>query len=134
MSDQARGEPRAATILVVDDEAGIQKLMRKVLSAAGYDVMAAMDGREALELLKGSKVDLVVTDLVMPEMEGLEMIQSIRKERPEVKIIAMSGMFGGQFLRSARLLGAHATLVKPFQPRDLLEAVRRVLTAGRSLE
>jgi PAS domain S-box-containing protein len=124
------GPPGTATILVVDDEPGIRALMQKVLTGAGYKVMEARDGKDALGQIQGSEVDLVVTDLSMPEMEGLEMIGIIRKERPELKIIAISGMFGGRFLHAAELLGAHATLAKPIRPDDLLDAVRRVLSAG----
>ena len=121
------GRPRAATILVVDDEAGIRGFMRNVLTGAGYKVMEARDGKDALEQIRGSEVNLVLTDLVMPEMEGLETIRIIRGEWPDVKIIAISGMFGGRFLHAAELLGAHATLAKPIRPDDLLEAVRRAL-------
>ncbi|HEV3197266.1 MAG TPA: response regulator [Bryobacteraceae bacterium] len=124
------GPPGTATILVVDDEAGIRGLLRKVLAGAGYKVMEAKNGKEALEQIRGAELDLVLTDLVMPDMEGLEMIGIIHKERPELKIIAISGMFGGRFLHAAELLGAHATLAKPIRPDDLLDAVRRVLAAG----
>ena len=123
----ALGAPRAATILVVDDMAGIRGLVRKVLAGAGYNVMEAVDGKDALRQIRSTDVDLVLTDLVMPEMEGLEMIRNIRTEWPALKIIAMSGAFDGQFLQTAGLLGAHATLAKPIRPDALLNAVRRVL-------
>ena len=124
---QALGTPRAATILVVDDMAGIRGFVRKVLTGAGYRVMEAENGIEALQQMNASVVDLVLTDLVMPEMEGLEVIRRVCKERPELKIIGMSGAFGGQFLKPAELLGAHARLAKPIRPDDLLDTVRRVL-------
>jgi YesN/AraC family two-component response regulator len=76
-------------------------------------------------------VDLMLTDLVMPEMEGLDLIRRVRKERPELKVIAMSGEFGGSFLKVAGLLGAHATLPKPIRPDALLDSIRRVLEDGR---
>ena len=121
------GPPRAATILVVDDMAGIRGLLRKVLTGAGYNVIEAADGKEALEQMRTSQVDLVLTDLVMPEMDGIETIRTIHMQWPELKIIAMSGEFGGQFLHVAELLGANATVPKPIRPEVLLNMVRRVL-------
>ena len=73
-------------------------------------------------------VDLVITDLVMPEQEGLETLQRLRVERPELPVIAISGAFGGSFLKSARLFGATAALPKPIDPEELLRAVREALT------
>ena len=78
--------------------------------------------------MRGVEFDLVIMDLVMPDVEGLETIDIIRKERPQLKTIAMSGRFGGQFLPVAELLGAKATLAKPIRPDELLETVRRVLS------
>lgn len=121
------GTPRAATILVVDDMAGIRGLLRKVLTGAGYKVIEAADGKQALQQMRTSQVDLVLTDLVMPEMEGIETIRTIHTQWPELKIIAMSGELGGQFLQVAELLGANATLPKPIRPEVLLDMVRRVL-------
>ena len=124
------GPPPPLTILVVDDEAAIRGLARKVLTGAGYSVLEAPDGKRALQQIRNSKVDLVLTDLVMPEVEGLEMIRNIRHDWPETKIIAMSGAFGGQFLQAAELLGAQAILAKPIRPDDLLAAIRRVFAEG----
>ncbi len=122
------GTPRAATILVVDDMEGIRRLLRKVLTGAGYKVIEAADGKQALQQMRTSQVDLVLTDLVMPEMEGIEAIQTIHMQWPELKIIAISGEFGGQFLQVAEHLGANATLPKPIRPEVLLDVVRRVLS------
>ena len=128
------GTPRAATILVVDDVVGIRGLLRKVLTGAGYKVIEAADGKQALQQIRTSQVDLVLTDLVMPEMEGIETIQTIHMQWPELKIIAMSGEFAGQYLHVAELLGANATLPKPIRPDVLLDVVRRVLPEkGRKL-
>jgi len=77
--------------------------------------------------MRTSHVDLVLTDLVMPDMEGIETIRTIHTQWPALKIIAMSGEFGGQFLHVAELLGANATLPKPIRPEVLLDVVRRVL-------
>lgn len=115
------------TILVVDDMAGIRGLLRKVLTGAGYKVIEAADGKQALQQMRTSQVDLLLTDLVMPEKDGIEAIRTIHMQWPELKIIAMSGEFGGQFLHAAELLGANASLPKPVRPEVLLDVVRRVL-------
>lgn len=117
-----------ATILVVDDEPAIRTLLRQVLEGAGYNVLEAEDGEKAIALAT-AETDLVITDLVMPDREGLETIRLLRKQKPDLKIIAMSGAFHGEFLEVAEKLGAVATLAKPIRPNDLLKTVREV-TAG----
>ena len=120
--------PARGTILVVDDEESIRKLLETILTAEGYDVCAAADGREAVEVMRQRNIDLVITDLVMPESEGLETIQTLRGGQPALKIIAMSGAFGGKFLSAAIKLGASATLLKPIGRDRLLSTVRDVLS------
>ncbi|MBI4876451.1 MAG: PAS domain S-box protein [Acidobacteria bacterium] len=128
---EALGPPRpAATILVVDDEPGIRSLLRQVLAREGYQVLEAEDGKQAMERAAGSHLDLVITDLVMPEQEGLETIGKLRKQQPDLKIVAISGAFEGEFLKVAAMLGAQATLAKPVSPRQLLETVRKVLSGA----
>ncbi|MEI9977227.1 MAG: response regulator [Ignavibacteriota bacterium] len=118
------GPPHAvARILVVDDEESVRSLLRNMLTEAGHEVLEASNGREATERLRAEAVDLMVTDLVMPEREGIETIMELHRTRPELGIIAMSGAFGGQFLRAARLFGARATLTKPIDPDVLLAEV-----------
>jgi len=116
-----------ATILVVDDEEGIRLLFRQTLEEAGYQVLVACDGGEALAVAHHCRIDLVVTDLVMPGKEGIETIQALRLEQPEIKIVAVSGAFGGTFLQIAKRLGADATLKKPVSSSDLTATVRAVL-------
>ena len=98
-----------------------------MLRGAGYSVESAPDGREAVHRLAEAAFDLVITDLVMPEQEGIETIQILRKEFPHLKIVAVSGAFGGEYLRVARLLGAHAILEKPFSVDSLLAVVEETL-------
>jgi PAS domain S-box-containing protein len=119
--------PRTGAILVVDDEEAIRNLFREVLEGAGHHVSVARDGREALALARERRFDVVVTDLVMPEREGIETILTLRKDRPGLKIIAVSGAFGGAMLKAARVLGADVTLRKPVKPCDLVETVRALL-------
>ena len=122
------GPPRvAARILVVDDEEGVRSLLRILLTDAGHEVLEAGNGREATEKLRSEAIDLMITDLVMPEREGIETILELHRTRPELGIIAMSGAFGGQFLRAARLFGARATLSKPIDPDVLLAEVHGFL-------
>jgi CheY-like chemotaxis protein len=125
---KALGEPRpAGKVLVVDDEEGIRGLFARILTGGGYEVSVAADGDQAQISLEAGSYDLVITDLVMPNREGIETIRTIRQGYPGVKIIAISGAFGGSFLKAATLLGADATLLKPVDPGQLLETVRKTL-------
>ncbi len=117
----------AATILVVDDEAGIRGLLRDLLKTAGYEVLEAEDGRQAMTQVETHHVDLMITDLIMPEQEGIETIGLLRQRQPNLKIIAMSGAMDSVFLEAASHLGTQATVAKPFNNEKLLETVQRVL-------
>jgi len=122
------GQPSPlGTILIVDDDEHIRKLFEQMLTAEGYRVVAAADGKEALQIVRGRSIDLVITDLVMPESEGIETIQAIRSERPTLKIIAVSGAFGGKFLGIAAKMGVSATLLKPIGRDTLVSTIRTVL-------
>jgi len=116
-----------ALILVVDDEDGIRGYFQCVLAGAGFQVLGAANGDEALRLARAQTFDVVLTDLVMPGREGIETILSLRQEQPGLKIIAVSGAYDGAFLRLAEGLGADATLKKPVSPPQLVGAVRSML-------
>lgn len=118
----------AATILVVDDEESVRGFFQRVLTGAGYEVFVAGDGAQALKKIHERRFDLLVTDLVMPEQEGLDIIGILHKEWPQLKIVAVSGAFGGTFLKAAQLLGAKAALLKPVSPEQLLAAVQAALS------
>jgi DNA-binding response OmpR family regulator len=120
-----------ARILVVDDEAGVRGFLRKVLEDDGYEVIEAGDGKQALRQARAAHVDLVITDLVMPELEGIETIRALRREVPGVRIIAISGAFGGQYLTMAQKLGAAAVLNKPVSAELLLATVAELLKSRR---
>ncbi len=122
-----------ACILLIDDEASVRSTLGKYLTHAGHEVVEASDGKQAMELLEESPVDLVITDMYMPDMDGIEFTIRLGQGLPGVKIIAISG--GGHMdkhdvLEMAQRLGAARTLAKPFTRDDLLAAVREVLTEG----
>lgn len=117
-------------ILVVDDDAGVRDVLKSMLEAAGYSVSVAGNGKEAMRALRAEGADLILTDLVMPEQEGIETIKALRQQYPDLKVIAMSGAFGGDYLRIAAYLGAHGTLSKPIQMNALLKLVAEVLASG----
>jgi len=118
-------------ILVIDDEAPVRDMMRQTLERAGYEVADAGDGRQGIVQLRQQPVDLVITDILMPEQEGIETIRMLQKEFPQVKILAISG--GGKkgnldVLPVSQTFGAHRTLAKPFERKDLLDAVSALVS------
>lgn len=118
-------------ILVVDDETGIITILKEMLLKLGYEVLTASGGSEALEKLSIGGVDLVVTDIVMPDVDGLELISNIKSVYPSVQVIAISG--GGAqdgpegYLRDAKELGAACCLTKPFMLKELAAMVQELL-------
>ena len=119
----------AGTVLVVDDEEGIRGLFRQILRTAGYGVLEAENGKQALKQAASRDLDLVITDLTMCGQEGVATIQLLRKRWPRLKIIAMSGAAVADLeLNGSNLLGAHAMLTKPIPADQLLETVSRVLS------
>lgn len=121
-----------STILLVEDEHLFADMICKALVAFGHDVVRARNGKEALRLYNAQTVSLVLADLIMPDMEGVELIVALRKAHPAVKVIAMSG--GGRiqptiYLAIAQQVGAVKTLAKPFPLEKLRAAVQECLAA-----
>lgn len=117
-------------ILVIDDEEVIRAMLQQFLEDAGYAVDVAPNGKIGMRLCRQNRPDVVITDLVMPEQEGLETIGELRTSFPQIKIIAMSGKFIDQkvdFLSVARHLGAIRTFSKPFSLQELHAAIEDVL-------
>ena len=114
-----------ATILIIDDEVLVRVLLRSALEEVGYEVTEAANGREGLELYRQRPTDLVITDIVMPELNGLDMLLELTREFLDAKVIAISGAGGEKnVLDVAKLLGARQTFRKPFSLPHLLGAVR----------
>ncbi|VAX20965.1 hypothetical protein MNBD_NITROSPINAE04-1246 [hydrothermal vent metagenome] len=120
------------TILIVDDDKNIRLLLDKYLSSANYETVEASSGKEGIDLARKIKPDIVITDIVMPGKSGVEVIERIKRIRPDTKVIAISG---GQaenkpdMLRMAKIMGASKTLYKPIVKEELLEAVKALMPA-----
>ena len=113
-------------VLIVDDDIQVRTFLASLLETEGYTVLQAADGKQGQALCDQGEIALLITDLVMPEQEGLETIHAIRHHWPKLPIIAISGAFGGAYLELAKKLGAEAVIRKPFQPDAILSAVRRL--------
>ena len=125
-----QGGVHPGSVLVIDDDAMLRGFLREVLDQAGYQVFAAANGNEGTDLFARHRPDLVLTDIVMPEKEGMELIMELRRDHPDLPIIAMSGGnagFSGSYLTVASKLGASATLAKPFTASQLLMAIAQLL-------
>jgi CheY-like chemotaxis protein len=119
-----------AKILVLDDEASIVLMIKKMLEKAGHEVEMALNGKDGMILFEQNKPDLLITDIIMPEKEGLETIFELRQKYPDLKIIAISG--GGRispegYLPGAKLLGADMVFQKPLDQKEFLQAVATLL-------
>lgn len=120
---------RPTNILLVEDEETLRWALQTLLEKAGRSVTAVSNGREASQALKKTHFDLVITDIVMPEKDGIELIMELRAIQPPVRTIAISGApsDGKNYLHIASLLGAGKVLSKPFLPEQLLDAVTTTL-------
>src|SRR5210317_1861287 len=117
-----------AKILLIDDEEGMRRWTSHFLNTSGHDAITATDGQPGIELARQIEFDLVITDIIMPDKEGLETIMELKKEHPNLPIVAMSGgghMHSEDILEMALSLGAVATLQKPFTGDELLEMIDR---------
>ena len=120
-----------ARILLVDDDRAIRTTIELLLKRAGHQIVAASDGREGLKKIEAERFDTLIVDIFMPGMDGLETVQRVHQQQPELPVVVMSGMVFGStvsspppdFLAMATKLGAVRSLRKPFRPHELLAAV-----------
>lgn len=122
-------------ILIIDDEPHILVMLKKMMERAGYEIDLASNGKEGIELFQRSPADLVITDIIMPEKEGLETIREMKRIHPRLKIIAMSG--GGKisaenYLETARIFGATRIIEKPFTQGEMVTAVKELMASGNA--
>ena len=128
------------SILIIDDEEYVRDALQMVLERAGYEVRVASDGNEALEVQREEPAELIITDIIMPEKDGVRTIKEMRREFPALRIIAISG--GGSvepfaykpgaitttaYLAAAKEVGADRVFTKPFDRKDLIQAVNELL-------
>lgn len=118
---------RLRSVLLVDDEPEIRDILREILDEHDCRVLEANNGKEAFQISRTEKIDILITDLLMPEQEGIETIRQFRNVDPDVKIIAMSGAPEPIYLHMARMLGADATLSKPLNLTAVSSILRRML-------
>lgn len=135
-----------AKILVIDDEKDIRIVLRQVLELEGHAVSVAADGREGLALLEREGADVVITDIIMPGIDGVATLQRIKENHPNLPVIVISG--GGNvapmtyepgaistsaYLASARQAGADMTLTKPFDRSEILGAIEKLIGPGSTV-
>jgi CheY-like chemotaxis protein len=122
-----------ASVLVIDDDQALRQVLGKILTAGGHSVVEVENGREALLRLDSCDPAIVITDVFMPEKDGIETVREIRARNSDIKILAISG--GGRagrfdFLDVAKSFGANGVLEKPFRSKVLLDAVEDLLAGG----
>ena len=122
------------TVLVVDDSSAMRALLGVALRSAGFMVVEARDGSDALGRLADGSVDLIVSDCIMPVMDGISFVRAVKKDQVlgKIPIIMLTTESQGALIQEGRALGVQAWIVKPFKPEKFIEAVRRVLPAETS--
>ena len=119
-----------ASILIIDDDKSNLSFLKERLVCEGFNVLTAINGKQGMNLFNDNKVDLVITDIIMPDKDGFAIIVALKRICPDIKIISMSGGGRGQrwyYLETAKHFGTRYTFEKPFKTSDLLEAVYELL-------
>jgi len=119
-----------AKILIVDDEAGVLFMIQKMFHADGYEVVMARNGEEAVESVRNDMVDLVITDLRMPRMDGMQLLREVKRFAPSMPVIMLTAYASDKTAIEAKKLGAFTYIAKPFNVAGFLAAVKRALCAG----
>lgn len=125
------GEPRVS-ILVVDDELDAAKVLAKILKKKGYRIQLAANGLEALQKLHRNSFELVITDILMPKLDGIQLLKKIREEWPTLPVIVMTALDDEQVYSQMLAMGAHAYLLKPFEFKQLFDAVAGIIQSRTS--
>lgn len=128
-SDKAQGAPdrmkSSVSILVVDDESMMRSLLERILTRDGYKVTSAEDGQDALRVLEGTPVDIIISDLKMPRMNGFELLKAVKQKYPGVAMIMMTAYGDTYTVKDALLLGADEYITKPFKSFEISMVVER---------
>ncbi len=122
-------------ILIIDDDKSILSFLKERLTCEGFNVLTAINGKEGMKLFNDNQVDLVITDIIMPDKDGFETIIELKRICPDIKIIAMSGMGLGMIepcLKTAKFSGAEYALAKPFETSSLLKALYKLLNEEKT--
>src|SRR5262245_21544806 len=135
MDNPPKALARRPRILIAEDEEALRYIFEYALSAAGYSVTGVGDGRQAMNLLRQEQTDLLIMDVCLPELDGMQILMQMRAEGLKTPVIAVSGGLpfvghAADLLRTVKLLGAAHVMQKPFAPLDLIEAVRKHLPGG----
>jgi DNA-binding response OmpR family regulator len=119
-----------STILLIEDDTDLRKLLTKVLERESFRVLEAGTGLEAMQIIEYQIPDLVITDIIMPDQDGIGTINELKKNHPDIKIIAISGggrMLSEDYLKIANMLGAHYTFKKPFDNNEFVAKIHELL-------
>ncbi len=131
--DQQQQAGKKWKVLVVEDEFGLQDILRSVLIMEGYEARVAVDGLNGYKVFREFRPDLIITDVVMPNMSGIELVQKVRREKPQIKVIFMSGFFGVKRLKKELdeeiFKNHYPTLAKPFKVSHMLDVVEDYLNS-----
>jgi DNA-binding NtrC family response regulator len=114
------------TILIVDDEPGIIDVIGEILTNTGYDVTTARDARQAFDFLSRNKVDLILCDIVMPDMDGHELLRKVKQQYPDIGVIMMTGHGNAELVRKSVQHGADEYITKPLRAEELNSIIERV--------
>ncbi len=120
--------PEKNRILVVDDEEALRTVLSTELSSEGYEVSTAADGSEAIDLVKGNNFDLVLLDIKMPNVDGFEVLKYVKENKPDIKVIMLTGFADLKNAIESKRLGAEDFVSKPYDLVDLLTTIERVLS------
>lgn len=127
---QARQRLGLPLVLVVDDDDGVRGVFQEALAAAGFEVVTASNGREALGKYRSRRPDVVITDVLMPKLSGIELVHQLLAEDHSAKIIAISGVVGAEFLEAGREIGVREIFEKPVDIELVVSAARSLAAEG----